>query len=187
MVNQTLDEDLGSEKQSGESWAEFLMTQARWHQGQGALAVAWNHMGRATRALGSLATPPMRLRCSLLRAQLMWERQQHKEASPLLQSIVKEARQQGLTRLLCEAQALLFATQCSLGEAPQPLDNFSRLLGEDALLSVGVSYFLWRGEEARDNTDAGARHWREAVDLAERCGFVHWTQRLGGSSTPNQK
>lgn len=186
MINQSLSEEPASKHYSGEAWAEFLMTQARWHQGQGSLAVAWNHMGRATRALGPLVTPPMRLRCTLLRAQLMWERKQLKEASPLLQSIIKEARQQGLTRLLCESLALGFATECSLGKAPQPMEDFTRLLGEDLLLKVAVSYFLWRGEEARKRPKAGARHWREGTDLAERCGFIYWKRRLAEPPTPNQ-
>jgi len=185
MVSNSISEDPAIKTHSGDTWAEFLMTQARWHQGQGSLAVAWNHMGRATRALGPLATPPMRLKCSLLRAELMWERRQLKEARPLLQTIVKETQQQGLTRLQCEAQALLFSTECSLNvTAPQAAGEFKRLLGEDALLSVAVSYFLWHGEDARKNHEVSEQHWLKAVDITERCGFIHWKHRLSDAMEP---
>jgi len=185
LVNQALSEDSAKLTNPGEIWADLLMMQARWFQAQGTLAVAWNYMGRATRALGSLATPPMRLKSSLLRAELMWEREQLKEARPLLESIQQEAGKQGLVRLACTAQAMLFATDCSLGREPQPMHDFSRLLKEDLLLSVAVGYFLWSGEEARNQPEAGAGHWRMAADLAARCGFTNWQQKLAEAPTQN--
>jgi tetratricopeptide (TPR) repeat protein len=185
MVNQALREDSANLTNPGEVWADFLMMQARWFQNQGSLAVAWNYMGRATRALGALATPPMRLKSSLLRAELMWDREQLKEALPLLESIREDARKQDLVRLACTAQAMLFATDCSLGREPQPLQDFSRPLKEDMLLNVSVHYFLWRGEEARNKPQAGATHWRLASDLADRCGFVNWQKKLADASTQN--
>jgi hypothetical protein len=183
MVNATISEEAANLPSAGELWADFLMMQARWHQAQGSLAVAWNHMGRATRALGSHPTPPMRLKSSLLRTQLMWDRQQLKEARPLLDSIISSARQHGLVRTLCEAQAIRFATQCSLGQKPQALDDFSQLLADDVLLNVSVHYFLWRGEAAQGQLQAADTHWETARNLAARCGFAHWDERLGEAAT----
>ena len=182
MVNETIAKDSANLPTPGELWADFLMMQAKWHQARGSLAVAWNHMGRATRALGSHATPPMKLKSSLLRAQLMWDRGQLKEALPLLDGVVTGAHRQGLARILCEGEALRFATQCNLGMEPDACRDFSGLLEEDALLRVSANYYLSRGEEARGQKDKALAHWRRAHDEAERCGYLHWTQRLAKRS-----
>ena len=161
----------------GEAGVRFHLEIARWHQSQGDLAIAWNHMGQATRLASNQSPEWLRLEASFLRVQLMFERSQVTESRQFLDNIINGCRRQGLLLLQCRAEALSYAVDCSMGLSSGSGTSWSELTAQSVPLRLEWLQARMLGAEARGEPTEAEGHRRKLRETAEQFGFADWSAR----------
>jgi len=158
----------------------YWTSRARWHRSRQQKSMAWHCLEQAARLLGPDPPAYRKREINLVRAELMYDRQQYPRAAALADLVAEEAMAEMHGPVEWHARAVAAAAHARAGTGTGPAEVPRQLVRDNLELALTAQWY--RAEAlAADGREAEANvAYAEGLTEARAAGLLEWIGRFSG-------